>query len=375
MKTNNHILLLSLQTFSNHGGVAQVSKNLCSTLSAICKDQHKELKCLSLYDGLPDEKYIQPARFKGFKHCRIKFLAQVLNDQRKATTIVLTHVNLLPIAWIIRKLNRKVSFILIAHGVEIWRELSGWEKRFLKEEATIWAVSAFTKSVIEKIQDLPPDRIQVLHNSLDPHFRIPSSLIKPVYLLKRYGLRNQKILLSITRMSCHDRLKGYDRVITAMPYLISKQPELHYLLCGSQDKEEKARLQRLITELNMGKHISLIDYLPAKELTDHYLLGDTFVLPSTKEGFGIAFIEAASCGCYLISGDQDGSRAALLNGRLGSMIDPHNRQALQKSILKSLHPKLRENAKTRQALCIAHFSADEYQRRILQLLKSTAAFQ
>ena len=83
---------------------------------------------------------------------------------------------------------------------------------------------------------------------------------------------------------------------------------------------------KLVEEKNLTNNFILTGYIEDKELTDHYLLADVFVMPSTQEGFGIVFLEALVCGLPVIAGNKDGSVDALLNGKLGKLIDPDNIQ-------------------------------------------------
>ena len=59
-------------------------------------------------------------------------------------------------------------------------------------------------------------------------------------------------------------------------------------------------------------------------------------MPSTQEGFGIVFIEAAACGLPIIAGNEDGSVDALMNGELGTLINPDNMELLMNKIHQSL---------------------------------------
>ena len=49
---------------------------------------------------------------------------------------------------------------------------------------------------------------------------------------RRYGLIDKRILLTVGRLS---ERKGMDRVIEALRTLLSRHPDLHYLMVGEGD--------------------------------------------------------------------------------------------------------------------------------------------
>lgn len=365
----NTILFLSLNTFSNTGGIPQVCKNLTYALSKIAQRNQLEFRALALYDDDCDEKYLDKRHFKGYKKNKFNYLKDITLQQARAKFIVLSHVNLLAIIRLLQHINKETPIFLIAHGVEIWRKLSHWKVDLLKNRVCIWSVSNFTQHVIHRTHGIPLYRIHTLYNCLDPFFEIPDNFTKPTRLLEKYQISSDIILLTVSRMSSNDRLKGYDKVLNAMPYILKEIPRLHYVLCGQQDLEEKKRIDQLIHKLHLENHITITGFLNPKELTEHYLLADLFVLPSEKEGFGIAFIEAAACGCKVISGNSDGSKEALLNGLLGCMVDSNDSIDLQKTIIKSIEPRPESIKKMQQDTCIGHFGASVYEKRITELLK------
>jgi phosphatidylinositol alpha-1,6-mannosyltransferase len=86
--------------------------------------------------------------------------------------------------------------------------------------------------------------------------------------------------------------------------------------------------------------------VPPEELPDYFRLADVFVMPSAYEGFGIVFLEAMATGVHVIAGSQDGSRDALCDGALGTLVDPENGEELASAILAALDNPARTGDRT-----------------------------
>ncbi len=363
--------MLTLDSFNNDGGIQSVCRNLAYTLQSLSEKFHgDDFKMKSLYDSTSDDKYINSSRFKGFKGNFIKFVWNCFHNIGNSDTLILSHVNLLPVAIFLKIFKQQITVILIAHGTEIWRPLSWWKTKFIKEWVVIWSVSNYTKNKISKTHNLDTSRIHVLHNCLNPFLELPKSFEKPRKLLERYGLtKNQKIILTISRITRHEHDKGYEKVLKLLPSLLSTFPDLHYIICGKIDNHELNRLNCIVELLNLKGHVTLTGFISNEELSLHYTLCDTFILPSKKEGFGIVFIEAAACGCKIISGNKDGSIEAIMNGKLGIAVDPDNPVKIIKAIRHMLKNPSLASAFKRQDLCINNFNQNSYQQKVLKLLK------
>jgi glycosyltransferase involved in cell wall biosynthesis len=125
-------------------------------------------------------------------------------------------------------------------------------------------------------------------------------------------------------------------VLDLLPSLISRFPGLLYIIAGTWEPAEYQRLQQRITALNMTPHVVFTGFVPDDELPTLFRYADVFVMPSRKEGFGIVFLEAAWMGMRIIGGNADGSPEALLNGRLGVLIDPADPDALYEALVQQL---------------------------------------
>jgi glycosyltransferase involved in cell wall biosynthesis len=151
----------------------------------------------------------------------------------------------------------------------------------------------------------------------------------------RYGLAGKTVLLTMGRQSVSDRYKGTDRVIEALPELLREQPDLVFLIAG--DGSDRPRLERLAREHGVTEAVRFVGWVPDRELPDLYRLADVFVMPSTAEGFGIVYLEAAASGVPVVASAAGGAPDALRDGLLGVLVDPEKPENLVRGIHEALH--------------------------------------
>jgi phosphatidylinositol alpha-1,6-mannosyltransferase len=188
-------------------------------------------------------------------------------------------------------------------------------------------------------------------------------------LLSRYGLTKENfILLTLTRLNSAEKYKGYDKVLHSLQELIKEYPHLRYLIIGKYDSEEKARMDKMISSMNLNNAVALAGYIPEEELSAHYNLADLYIMPSLGEGFGIVFIEAMFNELPVIGGNKDGSVDALLNGKLGLLVDPDNPGEITLAIKKVINNI--SEYKPDQTLLMQNFSYEVYKEKIKAALKN-----
>jgi glycosyltransferase involved in cell wall biosynthesis len=86
--------------------------------------------------------------------------------------------------------------------------------------------------------------------------------------------------------------------------------------------DDRARLEQLADRHGVLPRVLFTGEVPGHEKIDHYHLADAFAMPSTGEGFGIVFLEAAACGLPVLGGATDASRDPLRDGEMGVLVDP-----------------------------------------------------
>lgn len=306
-----------LTAFNGGGGIEKFNRALMRALDSL---DIVELEALSLHDNHHDERYLTADKFRTWNANARKFVMGVLGLLNSDDTLILGHINLAVIGRLVRTMKPKVKLVLICHGIEVWKPLSGSKKRILKLADQIWVVSNHTKQEIIKRHGVPEEKIQILHNTIDPYFQYPTTFTKPNYLKERYGITpDTKVLFTLARLSSNEGYKGYDRVTEALARV---NADVRYLIGGKADDDERERMEKLIADLGLRDRVTLIGFIPDEELVDHYQLADYFIMPSTDEGFGIVFIEAMACGTIPIAGNADGSVDAVANGALGLVVNP-----------------------------------------------------
>lgn len=371
MPTN--ILFLGLTTFSQTGGIEKFNKCFLKVLDSYSETANSKFAVAVLHDEQPDQRYIDPLRFKGYKGRKMAFVLNEVAHAREFDTIILAHLNLAPVGFGIKKLFPSRKLIVIIHGIEAMEPITGIRKKVLELADEIWTVSEFTRSNLVSLQQVPTQKIVLFHNTIDPFFHKPATFEKPSYLIDRFQIKpGEKILLSLTRLNHREGYKGYDQVIRALPAVLKRYPNLRYFIAGKGDEQEIELVKNLVRELNLEDRVELLGFVKDDELTDHYLLSDLFVLPSKKEGFGIVFIEAMACGLPVVAGNKDGSVDALRQGELGTLVDPDSVESIAGGILESLNRPNRLSGFPLQQKMLQYFGFEQYQKKLLGFLNQQA---
>jgi glycosyltransferase involved in cell wall biosynthesis len=286
---------------------------------------------------------------------------------QRPNLIFSTHLNFSVAAYRLKQLAG-IPYWVVAHGIEAWNIQNQALKTALKYADRIISVSNYTRDRLIQ-QNFPPDKIIVLPNTFDSRaFQIAP---KPDYLLKRYGLNsNQKIILTVGRLSASEQYKGYDKIIAALPEIKKAIPNVHYILIGKGD--DQPRIKRLISQLKLQNNVTLTGFVPEQELCDHYNLCDVFAMPSQQEGFGIVYLEALACGKPTLGGNKDAATDALCHGQLGALVNPDDiseiTQTLMQILQGSYHHSLIYQPETLRNLVIQKYGFTGFKRTLFQYL-------
>jgi phosphatidyl-myo-inositol dimannoside synthase len=364
----SNVLFLTLKVFSSTGGIEKVCRIAGKALFEITTEDNSTLQVFSMHDKKSDAipKYFPSSLFKGFGGRKFSFVLSSFLKGRKSKIVLLSHVNLLIPGYLIKLFSPKTKLVLIAHGIEVWRQLPSWKRWMLNRLDSVIAVSNYTKDKVVQVNGVDSKKIQVLNNCIDPYLERPDADQLPV-IRRRYNLADtDTVILTLTRFSNTERYKGYDRVMQAISQLKKKYPDLKYLMVGKYDDACKAEIDELVLALGLEHIVKMTGFVKDDELAAHFSIADLYVMPSIKEGFGIVFIEAMYYGVPVIAGNRDGSVDALLNGELGQLVDPQNEEQIKGAIENVLLHKDQFVPNTTKL--IDKFSYSTYKRSLINIL-------
>jgi glycosyltransferase involved in cell wall biosynthesis len=135
----------------------------------------------------------------------------------------------------------------------------------------------------------------------------------------RYGLGNFPVVGFVGRQ---DITKGVDVLAQAMKVVWTYKPEARLVL-GGHCPPRPDRVDECLRVFNQEERARILrlDGFPEEEKASLYDAFDVFVLPSTEESFGIAFLEAWMCGKPVIGSRIGAIKCVIDEGVDGLLVD------------------------------------------------------
>lgn len=166
----------------------------------------------------------------------------------------------------------------------------------------IIAVSEITKSIIIHKYHIPADKIEVMHNAIDPsnlgHYEYDGRTYRYLEALRNEGYT---VVSAVTRFTAQ---KGLTQLIQGMARACERYDKLVLLLAG--DGEQRDELVSLSAELGISDKVFFTGFVRGKQWRDAYNVSDVFVMSSVSEPFGLTALEAAHHDTALIISKQSG---------------------------------------------------------------------
>lgn len=172
----------------------------------------------------------------------------------------------------------------------------------------IIAVSQFTKEVVMRGYNIPADKIEVVHNSVDQADFAPLAEANMYAYLAQMKQRGYSVVTCVNRLTVQ---KGLTYFLRAAQRALQKEPKLLFLICGSGEQYEE--LVGLSAQLGIAQNVLFTGFVRGKAWRDAYGITDMFVMPSVSEPFGLVALEAVGYGNVALISKQSGAGEVLKN--------------------------------------------------------------
>ena len=139
------------------------------------------------------------------------------------------------------------------------------------------------------------------------------------------------VVLTVARLVLS---KGIQNVIGAMPRIVSEASGTRYVIMG--DGPDREHLMRLAAASPVADAITFLGALSDDEKFECFSRCDVFAMPSEREGFGIAFLEANAFGKPVVGGRIGGVPDAVVHGETGLLVDPRSDSEVAEAIIRLL---------------------------------------
>lgn len=236
-----------------------------------------------------------------------------------------------------------------------------------RRAAQIIAVSRDNAETLTRLYGLDPAHIEVVHNGVSlPSF--DAAFVTKARADVRAELRlapDARIVLTLARLAPN---KGHCYLIEAMPEVIQRFPNVHFVFAGAPD--EQTALAQMAAALSVDDHLHILGFR-----TNTICLlaaADAFVLPSLAEGLPLAVIEALAAGLPVVATRVGGVPEVVCHGENGLLVPPADAAALQDALLRVLElddaTRLRWQQHARQTA--QGFTAEAMAERTLGVYRS-----
>jgi N-acetyl-alpha-D-glucosaminyl L-malate synthase BshA len=262
--------------------------------------------------------------------------------------------------------------ITTLHGTDI--TLVGNDRAYLPitrfsimESDGVSAPSKYLKHATYDKLNIPTEvAIEVIPNFIDPTVYKPSTEKSKVKLDHCFGCADKKVLIHVSNFREVKRVKDVVQIFAR----VLKQVPCHLVLVG--DGPDRMSVEALVRELKLNKDVS---FLGKQDSTVEILQNsDLFILPSQNESFGLAALEAMSCGLPIIATKAEGIPEVTQDRETGYLSDVGDVDDMAKNAIailtdSNLYQKLSKAGVVRAHTLFARNSVvDSYENFYYQVL-------
>lgn len=167
------------------------------------------------------------------------------------------------------------------------------EKTGMEAADMVITVSNFTRNIVISRYGINPDKVQTIHNGIEPVDE--SALINSKKHLK------QKVVTFLGRVTFQ---KGPDYFVEVANKLIKRDKNIRFVMAGHGDMFNK--MVRLVAKYRISSNFHFTGFLKGDDVDKMLQMTDVYVMPSVSEPFGISPLEAIRSNVPVVISKQSG---------------------------------------------------------------------
>lgn len=340
------ILIITLEFPPQIGGIATLVSSFASSLDPakviVLTDKFQDA---DRFDSVQNYKIIRrPLLFPAFiwpRWLRLVWHVWRLVKREKIEKIIVHHTLPSGYAALLLKWFCHIPFFVFCHGTDVTvGTKTRWKSRLFSFVATRASLIVFSSLSLEDrflsaFPNLKTPRL-ILYPSPNKIFLSEPATDQILKIKNNYGLLGKKVLLTVTRIVPG---KGVLTLAKLLPYLLKNIPNLVWVVVGTG--KELPRVEKEIETLRLQNIVRFVGDVPQTELPLFYHASDVMAVLTHRfgqheEGFGLVFLEAASCGIPVVAGQSGGVGEAVENGTTGLVVDTNNENEMREALLAVL---------------------------------------
>jgi glycosyltransferase involved in cell wall biosynthesis len=255
-----------------------------------------------------------------------------------------------PIAALAAHSAGQLPYILTRH---VLFPLNKLQRFALRRVARVISVSQAVADNLRAQKIFPEQRIAIIPNGIRANlFFREADASSRVLWRERLNARAAFFIGIVGHLA---PIKGQEDFLRAAALIAERRKDTDFVIIG-EDKarggEHRARLERLIAELDLRERVHLLGWLD--DVIPVLGALDLAVSASRAEPFGLAIIEAMASGAPVIATISEGAREIIEDGVTGKLVPIGDTEALAKAIDELLdNPSSRKRMATRarQTVC------------------------
>ena len=229
-----------------------------------------------------------------------------------------------------RMARRPPRLLATLHGLgsaDSWKRRFGNWFLYRGLDRVIGVSEAVRQDILRTNWGLKPDKVVTIHNGIDP---APFLKLHDKETLRQELFPDIHAKVWFGTAGRLSKVKNHFRLLEAFRHCLEGCSESVLLLCGYGDAERELKEHAL--SLGITERVRFLGF--RRDIAQVLATLDVFTLPSLREGFGLALVEAMCSGVPVIASQVGGIPEILGETPTGELIDPENTESLAAAMIR-----------------------------------------